>query len=105
MVTTAGRIVWMCGAVLLTACAMDSKNPQSSTPPPAESATACDAGKASFARGEVYTEELAQRARQASGAKTVRALRPGQAVTMEFLEHRLNLELDGSGRVTDVRCG
>jgi len=35
----------------------------------------------------------------------MRALRPGQVVTMEFDARRLTLELDGDGRVVRVRCG
>jgi len=34
-----------------------------------------------------------------------RALKPGQAVTMEFNGARLNLDVDARGRVTSVRCG
>lgn len=109
MTMTVARGITLAFIMLMAGCAMDneSSRPTNSAPAPETSQTAgsCDAAKAPFARGAVYTEELAQRARQASGAKTVRALRPGQAVTMEFSAERLNLELDESGRVTDVRCG
>jgi len=35
----------------------------------------------------------------------VRMIRPGQAVTMDFREDRLNIEFDAAGRVLRVFCG
>ncbi|MEM6729379.1 MAG: I78 family peptidase inhibitor [Pseudomonadota bacterium] len=35
----------------------------------------------------------------------VRIIRPGDAVTMDFREERLNIALDGAGRVVRVYCG
>ncbi|HST44042.1 MAG TPA: I78 family peptidase inhibitor, partial [Luteimonas sp.] len=43
--------------------------------------------------------------REAAGAGSMRVLRPGQAVTMEFNPTRLNLDVDAAGRVTAARCG
>ena len=40
-----------------------------------------------------------------TGAGILRWMRPGDIVTMEFREDRLNLELDGNNRVTAIRCG
>lgn len=66
---------------------------------------ACDAEPANFALDQPYSSELAERARTASGALTVRRLTPGQVVTMEYLESRLSLEVDAGNRVTGVVCG
>ena len=44
-------------------------------------------------------------ARVRSGAHMARILRPGQMITKEFNAQRLNLEVDGSGRIVAVRCG
>ena len=44
-------------------------------------------------------------ARARSGAQMARILRPGQMVTKEFNAQRLNLEVDGSGRIVAARCG
>lgn len=44
-------------------------------------------------------------ARRVSGASVVRILRPGQAVTMEFRQDRLNLDVNGRGIITGARCG
>ena len=41
----------------------------------------------------------------ASGAKVVRVLRPGMMVTMEYRGDRLNLRIDGQGKILSVTCG
>ena len=38
-------------------------------------------------------------------AKTVRILRPGMAVTMDYSPERLNIEVDAAERITRVSCG
>lgn len=55
--------------------------------------------------GKAGTGALAEEAREAAGAATVRWLRPGQAVTMEFRDDRLNIELNAANRVVALRCG
>jgi len=55
--------------------------------------------------GQPYTDALGEDARQASGANSLRRIEPGQAVTLDFREDRLNIELDANGTVTRVRCG
>lgn len=71
----------------------------------APSGAVCDAARAQFAVGQPFTPALGERARQASGASSIRILRPGEAVTLEFLPDRLSLELDASERIAAVRCG
>ena len=65
----------------------------------------CDASKAQFAVGHQPGLAIQDQARERSGARMVRTLRPGQVVTMEYSAERLNLELDASGTVVRVRCG
>lgn len=76
------------------------QSPASQAPP-----GMCEAAKAQFAVGESYSDTLAERARTAAAAATVRRLVPGQVVTMEFNGTRLNLDTDSAGRVTSARCG
>lgn len=87
---------------LLTALAACAGTPATAERPPLE---ACDATAAQFAVGDSYSDDLAERARVAAGAKIARGLFPGQAVTMEYRGDRLNLRVDEQGRVTDVNCG
>jgi hypothetical protein len=74
-------------------------------PAPSEESRMCDAAKAQFAVGQTYSDTLAAEAKAAAGAKVVRQLLPGQAITMEFSGDRLNLETGEGGRVVSVRCG
>jgi hypothetical protein len=55
--------------------------------------------------GQPYSEDVAVRARQASGARLARKIEPGRAYTMEFSPDRLNLEVDARGVIRRVRCG
>lgn len=75
-----------------------------STPAPAPQAR-CQAEGARFAVGQLVTPQLEAAARFRGTADSVRVIKPGQAVTMEINEARLNLDVDARGRVTDVRCG
>lgn len=79
-------------------------DPSAASSQPGENAM-CDAAKAQFAVGQTYSDTLATEAKEAAGAKVVRQLLPGQAVTMEFRGDRLNLETGEGGRVVSVRCG
>lgn len=40
-----------------------------------------------------------------SGARTIRWIAPGSAVTMDFSASRLNAELDDDGVIRALRCG
>ncbi len=63
----------------------------------------------SIARAEGFVGQqgdvIAERARDAAGANSVRTIRPGQQVTMDFRGDRLNLKLNAQGIVTGVSCG
>lgn len=77
----------------------------SSTPPVADVARQCDAGKAQSAIGKVASQDVVDNAVSDSGSRTVRVIKPGQVVTMDFREDRLNIEVDAGNVVTAVRCG
>jgi hypothetical protein len=71
----------------------------------AAEAGSCDAAKAQSLVGEQESAAIAEQARQKSGARTVRWLRPGQIVTMEYRNDRLSLQLDAHGKIIAIRCG
>ncbi len=73
--------------------------------PAGSSSAACAPEKAQVLVGQAASADLAARAVQLTGARTVRWIRPGDMVTMDFREDRLNIELDAQGRVTLFRCG
>jgi len=98
----------LAAAVLLAACAAPASAPTSTPASPAAAAEPvyqCNADGARFAVGQPLSPQLEAAARVRAGAGTVRALKPGEAVTMELNGGRLNLDVDARGRVTDVRCG
>lgn len=65
----------------------------------------CEAGKAQGLVGQAASAELGARALELTGARTIRWIRPGDIVTMEYRTDRLNIELDSRNRVTAIRCG
>jgi hypothetical protein len=79
-----------------------TSRPQLATPPAMEG---CEASDLNFLIGKTLDETLTARARDAAGASSVRVVRPGQMVTMDYLPERLNIEVDAAGKVIAVRCG
>ena len=65
----------------------------------------CVEERAQFAVGEAYSEGLAERAREAAGARLVRKIEPGGAYTMDLRADRLNVEVDRLDVVQRVACG
>ena len=65
----------------------------------------CDPDAARSAIGKEATAEVVEQARIAAGADVARTLSPGQMVTMEFHNSRLNLSVDAGNVVVDVSCG
>lgn len=98
-------------SALLTACTsavdLDAPRSPSSTSSSlfAASEYRCDADPAQQLVGQRYTEGLEQQARELSGSRTVRALRPRQVITMEYNPERINLRLDDNDTITSVGCG
>ncbi len=102
----------LAAAALLSGCATPAPAPAPApTPAPVAAAAApeppaqCRADDARFAVGQLATPQLEAAARVRSGARSVRTLKPDQAVTMEFNGGRLNFVIDARGRVAAVRCG
>jgi len=93
------------GAVLMIAgCAAV---PPDREPPPAagNGERACIAEGLESLLGRPASEALGAEALRRSGAGALRWIRPGDAVTMDYREDRLNIHLDGRGRVERFACG
>ena len=89
----------------LAACAATpSSNDDAASLPPGSTA-GCNAEAAQSAVGKQATAEVVEQARKDAGAQVARTLKPGQMVTMEFREGRLNVQVDDNNVVTGVRCG
>lgn len=91
------RSLFLLPAVLsLGACATPEAPPMTSR---------CNAEAAQRHVGHAATAEVVAAARNDAGADTVRTLKPGQVVTMEYLAGRLNVYLDASGEIARIACG
>lgn len=109
-------------ALVLPACAPggpasgSADGPAKEAPPRTATSRAADTGAqtttpecrpqaAQDALGLKGSPELAERARLAAGAASVRVIGHDDMVTKEFLASRLNLLLDEEGLVTKIYCG
>lgn len=90
--------------LLLGACASHSAPPPPDAPPPPMTAQ-CNAEAAAGFVGKPASESNVQAAMAATGAKTLRVIKPGQAVTMDYRDDRANLHLDAGGRIERISCG
>ena len=87
----------------LSACA-SAPAPSSPGPLP-PSAMTCNAAPASWAVGQVASAGVVERVRLDSHSRSVRVLRPGQMVTMEFSAERVDIRVDGGNVILAVTCG
>ena len=74
-------------------------------PAPETAAPGCDAARARHLIGRAQSEETAAEALRLTGARALRWLPPGTMVTMDYRPDRLNIDLDGSGKIINLRCG
>ncbi|MGN8000004.1 I78 family peptidase inhibitor [Sphingomonas sp. 22176] len=65
----------------------------------------CDANRVQDLKGKQRSPAIEADALARSGAKRIRWVEPGSAVTMDFRVERLNLHVDAAGTITDARCG
>ena len=75
------------------------------TVPAEEGAGTCDAAALGGLVGREPTGALGEEALRRSGARTLRWIRPGDAVTMDYRPDRLNVRLDERHRVEGFSCG
>jgi hypothetical protein len=55
--------------------------------------------------GRQANSEVASEMRKVSGAKTVRWVRPGSVITMEYRDDRVTVRVSASDRVIAAHCG
>ena len=87
-----------------TACTPMPPNAKPSKPfPPRPMRCQADPGQRFV--GQAATDDIVEQARIATGATTVRVLKPGMMATMDFRDDRLDLHLDEHGVIASVTCG
>lgn len=81
--------------------------PSPTSPMPADDGARaqCSADATTRFVGRMLDATIERDARAAAGARTVRVIRPGMAVTMDYREDRLNIEVDDAGRIERLHCG
>ncbi|WP_232526385.1 I78 family peptidase inhibitor [Lysobacter capsici] len=55
--------------------------------------------------GKTADAATVERARTQAGGHTVRVLKPGQAITKEYMDGRVNVHVDENNVIVDVGCG
>ena len=65
----------------------------------------CGAAKAVKFIGQIATSPVRLDVAKAVGHLSIRWTGPGDAVTMDYSESRLNAELDAKGKIKGFRCG
>ena len=94
--------------LLLAGCAGVSSPPahESAPPPPrVETQADCGAERVQDRVGREYSEALEASIRQQSGAASLRVIRPGEAVTLDYRADRLNVRLDDDDVISEIGCG
>ncbi len=75
-------------------------------PPAAEEPPmTCQADKGQWALGQTAEDTVVAKIVADTRSERVRVIRPGMAVTMDFREERVNVEVDAENRIVSVRCG
>ena len=90
---------------LLTMACMNMSPENDDVPAAGETGYTCDAEGLGDLVGREATQALGAEALRTSGSRTLRWIRPGDAVTMDYRPDRLNIHLDGEGRVERFQCG
>ncbi|KAF1013339.1 MAG: hypothetical protein GAK31_03488 [Stenotrophomonas maltophilia] len=55
--------------------------------------------------GQVASQAVIDKALRDSGARHARVVKPGMAVTMDFREDRLTVQVDENNRISNASCG
>lgn len=97
------RRLIMLSALPLTACTIATSNQTADALPPVPAN--CRGETLAQFVGQPASQELGARMLRASGARTIRWVPKGGAVTMDFSPTRLTVQLDSANRVETANCG
>lgn len=65
----------------------------------------CDASKATWAIGTAATADVVERIRIETTSQVARVIRPGQPVTMDYSEARVNISVNERNAISGITCG
>jgi hypothetical protein len=89
----------------LSACASPPAETTAAPPATEETPMTCQAEKGQWAVGKLATDEVVAKIKADTTSASYRVISPGMAVTMDYREDRVNVDVDADNRVTAVRCG
>ncbi|MCY7353678.1 MAG: hypothetical protein LH470_01085 [Lysobacter sp.] len=79
--------------------------PSSSMSPRMTDTIKCDDSKGQAAVGRTATQSVVDRVIADTGSRTARVIKPGQSVTMDYSEQRVNIHVDAKNVIISVKCG
>ena len=79
--------------------------PPVATPMPDDETDACGASKVARWRSDEPSDSVLAEIRRASGARRIRVIHPGDVITMDYSESRLNVMVGANGRIESFHCG
>ncbi|MEO6365836.1 MAG: I78 family peptidase inhibitor [Luteimonas sp.] len=79
--------------------------PSSSVSPPMAGTMHCDDSKGQSAVGQTATQAVVDKVIAETGSRDARVIKPGQAVTMDYREDRVNINVDANNLIGSVKCG
>ena len=100
MKIAAFTIVGLATTTILAGCTTEGRPHPLPGPP-----RACKADRAQHFVGLRETPGLVNKVRRQTGAQSARRITPGGAVTMDYRLERVNVWIDGRGRVEKITCG
>ncbi|PSM12967.1 I78 family peptidase inhibitor [Stenotrophomonas maltophilia] len=91
----------------LAACShAGSSTAHETTPPPAaDGPHECQPDKLEAFTGKTADEATVKQLVSASGARNARVVKPGMAVTMDFRQDRVTVQVDAQNRIERASCG
>jgi hypothetical protein len=96
--------VFSIAVLSLSACA-SSPAAQDAASATTSGSGVCQADKVQWAVGQEANQANMGRVWRESGAGLIRPIGPNQAVTRDYREDRVNVELDDKNQITKVSCG
>ncbi|MGO1003514.1 I78 family peptidase inhibitor [Lysobacter sp. CA196] len=88
------------------ASAQDASSIAPGEPSPLPSRPTCNAAAAKAGLiGKTADAATVEQAKVSAGGHTVRVLKPGQMITKEYLNGRVNVHVDENNVIVDIGCG
>lgn len=102
------KLLPFAAVLLLAGCAARSPAPEPDPAPPpprVEASGECGAERVQDRIGRTFDDTLGEAIEAESGAASMRVVRPGEAVTLDYRADRLNVRLDDEDVIDEIVCG